>query len=445
MLPKRPIQDYRIGWICALHIELQAATTLLDERHECHPGKANDPNNYTLGCIRGHNIVMACLPDNSQGTNAAATVASHMRSTFTSIEFGLMVGIGGGVPSRDSDIRLGDVVVGHHVIQFDFGKNEASGFRQTGHLNGPPTALLTTVATLRAHPSEHYESFLHNIEIIGQKFKEFRRAEAGPDFLFEASYNHVDGEYCENCDKAKEMQRTERLDTEIKIHYGTIVSGNQVMKNGKTRDQLSKDLKRVLCFEMEAAGLMNTLPCLVVRGICDYADSHKNKRWQPYAAAAAAAYAKVLLSFLSVAEASEQHATSTAEKHSADSMELWKVEIQAKLAWIASEFDVKSNWRTSVVDLLKLLGRNNDLDNLDRLAGTLGVNRDQRGISETALHDAVMKELAEGEDQWERIIGNWQLRLCCFNCGSSSHFEDNCERKCGKCMTFYLFVVVQFC
>ncbi|KAL3444390.1 hypothetical protein BJX65DRAFT_310973 [Aspergillus insuetus] len=46
---------------------------------------------------------------------------------------------------------------------------------------------------------------------------------------------------------------------------------------------------------MEAAGLMNTYPCLVIRGICDYADSHKNKAWQGYAAATAAAFAKELL------------------------------------------------------------------------------------------------------------------------------------------------------
>jgi hypothetical protein len=46
---------------------------------------------------------------------------------------------------------------------------------------------------------------------------------------------------------------------------------------------------------MEAAGLMNQLPCLVIRGICDYADSHKSKRWQDYAALTAAAYAKILL------------------------------------------------------------------------------------------------------------------------------------------------------
>jgi hypothetical protein len=60
------------------------------------------------------------------------------------------------------------------------------------------------------------------------------------------------------------------------VHYGTISSRNQMMKSAAQRDKVSADLGRVLCFEMEAAGLMNSFPCLVVRGICDYADSYKN-------------------------------------------------------------------------------------------------------------------------------------------------------------------------
>lgn len=78
------------------------------------------------------------------------------------------------------------------------------------------------------------------------------------------------------------------------IHYGLIASANQLMKDALIRDKLAAE-KDVLCFEMEAAGLMNHFPCLVVRGICDYSDSHKNKQWQGYAAMASAAYAKDLL------------------------------------------------------------------------------------------------------------------------------------------------------
>jgi nucleoside phosphorylase len=86
------------------------------------------------------------------------------------------------------------------------------------------------------------------------------------------------------------------------VHYGTIASGNQVVKNAAKRDRVSAQLGGVLCFEMEAAGLMNSFPCLVIRGICDYADSHKNYQWQAYAAGTAAAYAKELLSVIPAAE-----------------------------------------------------------------------------------------------------------------------------------------------
>ena len=86
------------------------------------------------------------------------------------------------------------------------------------------------------------------------------------------------------------------------MHYGTIASGNAVIKDSSTRDRLRRDFNAI-CVEMEAAGVMDTiLPCLVIRGICDYADSHKNKRWQPYAAATAAAYAKELLTMIPAAD-----------------------------------------------------------------------------------------------------------------------------------------------
>ncbi|KAL5356682.1 hypothetical protein BJX96DRAFT_124815 [Aspergillus floccosus] len=77
------------------------------------------------------------------------------------------------------------------------------------------------------------------------------------------------------------------------VHYGLIASGNSVIKDALVRDELAKE--NILCFDMEAAGLMNTFPCTIVRGISDYSDSHKNKSWQGYAAMAAAAYAKDLL------------------------------------------------------------------------------------------------------------------------------------------------------
>lgn len=116
------------------------------------------------------------------------------------------------------------------------------------------------------------------------------------DQLFEADYDHMELEdTCQHCDKSRLIARPSRPTDDPKIHYGLIASGNQVMKHGNTRDQLAQE-PGIICFEMEAAGLMDNFPCPVIRGICDSSDSHKNKQWQEYAAATAAAYAKEILS-----------------------------------------------------------------------------------------------------------------------------------------------------
>jgi nucleoside phosphorylase len=121
------------------------------------------------------------------------------------------------------------------------------------------------------------------------------------DLLFESTYPHHPGCNCKDCDRTRSVDRDARPDNEPQIHYGIIGSSNAVIKDGVKRDQLRKNLG-VLCVEMEVAGLMDEFPCLVIRGICDYADSHKNKRWQPYAAATAATYAKELLSIIPTQE-----------------------------------------------------------------------------------------------------------------------------------------------
>jgi nucleoside phosphorylase len=295
-------EDYTIGWICALSIELDAATRMLDEEHHDLPQEANHPNLYTPGRISEHNIIVACLPAGQIGTNSAATVAGQMKSKFLSIQYVLMVGIGGGVPGA-RDIRLGDVVVSKPhmgcggVVQYDFGKSTPNGFVPTGFLNAPPAILLSAISKMQANHVAHRI----NLSKTLSEFSHLQDNE-GPDILFEPTYEHVGGPKCNRCSKDRLVRRARRGSQGIMVHYGTIASGNQVIKDGVTRDQLNSKLGGVLCFEMEAAGLMNIFPCLVIRGICDYADSHKNKNWQPYAAATAAAYAKELLSVIPVAD-----------------------------------------------------------------------------------------------------------------------------------------------
>lgn len=300
------VEDYTVGWVSALPVELAAAAEMLDEEHPDLPHHPNDDNIYTLGRIGHHNVVIACLPTGRYGTASAATVAIRMQAKFPSLRFGLMVGVGGGVPGT-TDLRLGDVVVsqpsGEHggVVQYDAGTATASGFIRKGFLNGPPPILLNALSKLRANHLRHRSKVMEHLSAF-DSLPRFQRVNAGYDKLFTSTYTHVGGPTCVACSEDYLVVRKPRENQAVEIHYGTVASGNQVIRNGITRDRLSKELGGVLCFEMEAAGLMNGFPCLIVRGICDYCDTHKNKSWQPYAAAAAAAYVKDLLSVIPAAE-----------------------------------------------------------------------------------------------------------------------------------------------
>lgn len=53
--------------------------------------------------------------------------------------------------------------------------------------------------------------------------------------------------------------------------------------------------KGIIGIEMEGAGVWDQLPCLIVKGVSNYADSHKNDVWQNYAAATAVSVAKAFL------------------------------------------------------------------------------------------------------------------------------------------------------
>ncbi|PVH99572.1 purine and uridine phosphorylase, partial [Periconia macrospinosa] len=279
-------KDYTVGWVCALPKEQTAATAMLDTKHTDLPKPPNDPNAYTLGSVGEHNVVIACLPKGKIGNNPAATVAAWMISTFPSIKFGLVVGIGGGVPPK---VRLGDVVVSTPVanfpgvVQWDSGKTKEGGdFERTGALNNPPNALLSALTKLETEHDLRGSKIPEYLEELKEKWprlaSKYLKSDSLNDVLFKADYSHP---------------------RDMSVHYGLIASGNQVIKDATFRDKLNQDLgAHVLCFEMEAAGLMNSFPCIIIRGICDYADSHKNKDWQEHAAVVAAAFAKELLQYV---------------------------------------------------------------------------------------------------------------------------------------------------
>ncbi|CVK94886.1 related to ankyrin 3 [Fusarium mangiferae] len=286
--------DYTVGWISALPLEMTAAQAMLDHGHEPLRQHPQDSNCYEFGTINGHHVVIACLPKAQYGNNNAAIVANNMHRTFPHLQHRLLVGIAGGAPGV-VDVRLGDVVVSTDAIQYDLGKALPDNhFQRIAKAISPPQALLTVVSKLEA---SHIGGQSRMPEILAENVARLPHYSHPmvEDRLFhhECPHNSSDSN-CDSCNISQLIIRRARQQPNPVIHYGRIASGNQVIKDALTRDKISKETNSI-CFEMEAAGVMDAFPCLVIRGICDYSDSHKNKGWQEYAALIAAAYAKELL------------------------------------------------------------------------------------------------------------------------------------------------------
>ncbi|KAM3088544.1 hypothetical protein ACMFMG_000180 [Clarireedia jacksonii] len=290
--------DYTVAWIAPLEVESLAARLILDTKHEKLPQSPVDHNVYTLGSINGHNIVIASLP--KTGNTSAATVITQLRNTFKQIRFGLLVGIGGGVPTRTDNgpIHLGDVVVSKPerdhsgAIQYNHGKALEGHFRHTGYLVPPPTVLLNATQDLSTEQAITEDDLvaphLQKINTKRQALRKYRYPGPDQDHLYRSDYpHHTEGSSYRSCtydpsqrvdriaDESQDDEIHEDRSSRIVVHRGTIAAGERVIKNGQLRDELA-EAHSTLCFEIEAAGVMNDFPCLVIRGISDYTDSHKN-------------------------------------------------------------------------------------------------------------------------------------------------------------------------
>lgn len=348
-------RDYTVGWICAAETEYLAACELLDEEHPSPSSHSlHDHNTYTLGRIGDHHIVIACLPKGRYGIASAASVAKDMLRSFESIRIGLMVGIGGGAPSEKHDIRLGDVVVGcptssmGGVVPYNFGKAiQDQEFQETGFLNLPPTLLLTALMKLSVDHKRKGNRIAESVRRMIIKnprlSEDYRHPGAEHDRLYESSYIHRDNDHrCESsCDSTSPpvVRRSPRaLDPDAPmVHYGLIASADRLMKDAVARDRLIEK-HDILCFEMEAAGLMNDFPCVVIRGIYNYSDTHKNNAWQGYAAATAATYAKELLRVIpghhiTGTQTATRMVTETGEPTTIHYVGTWEEQVQRRLPY----------------------------------------------------------------------------------------------------------------
>ncbi|KAG6979501.1 hypothetical protein FocnCong_v010031 [Fusarium oxysporum f. sp. conglutinans] len=313
--PPRPSdrRGFEIAIICALTLEADAIEALFDHHWEDdglpfdkEPG---DPNAYSIGVIGRFNVVLAYMP--GMGKVNAATVAANCGKSFPSIKLALVVGICGIVPfgpAKDESI-LGDVIISNGVIQYDFGRRRPEDFIRKDTLldvlGRPNLEIRGVLAKLKAlryrrRLTAKIEAYLKILQQDQDLCAEYPGTTE--DRLFEASYRHADDQRsCEQVGCNGELVSRSRLSTidvplRPAIHFGLIASGDTVMQSGEDRDRLAST-EDVIAFEMEGAGVWDSFPCIIIKGGCDYADSHKSKVWQRYAAATAAACAKAFLDF----------------------------------------------------------------------------------------------------------------------------------------------------
>lgn len=200
-------------------------------------------------------------------------------------------------------------------MQYDLGKQRLDNeYERVGFLAPPPNVLLKALTVLKANQmmgKSRMSKILLGMQHQLDTSKGFLHPGSENDQMFisaSTSFEHRGGKpKCDQCQcqcqvsfSARLASRNKRSSTDPEVHYGIIASGNTILNDAKHRDELAIALKRrtggdCICFDSWAAGVMNDFPCVVIRGISDYADSHKDDRWGKYAAMTAAAYAKELL------------------------------------------------------------------------------------------------------------------------------------------------------
>ncbi|KAL5341979.1 hypothetical protein BJX70DRAFT_11584 [Aspergillus crustosus] len=319
--------EFEVAIICALPLEANAVLSLFDQLFDdlsLRHGDQSDPNSYSLGSMGGRNVVLAHQP--GMGKATAASVAAFCASSFKGVKLALLVGVCGAIPAKKNgeEILLADVIISKAVMQYDFGRLFSDGFRRkidVEHSLGRPNARISALVAkletrihrikLQDQISQHLDEIADPVSYPGgSKDKLFppeyrhkhRRAEdcntcaqcttpTNPtcDLALESTCNNL------GCDSTHLVQRTRTNEkNRPSVHIGLFATGDSVIKSGVHRDAIGKETGAI-AFEMEGAGVWNTLPCVIIKGVCDYADSHKNKRWQDYAAATAAACAKAFV------------------------------------------------------------------------------------------------------------------------------------------------------
>ncbi|KAA8620646.1 hypothetical protein SMACR_09575 [Sordaria macrospora] len=283
--------DFEIAIICALPKEKAAVLLLLDDlwdgrgnrhRYARAPG---DYNTYRHGRIGRFNVVIVLL--DTMGKVPAAGAAVNIRRSYPNLSLALIIGICAGVPlAKGREVILGDVVISNVLIHRDFGRQYPNRFEAKAEVEDgygrPNRNIRSLLKSLeednRPEVEEQAAEYLRHLQEKHDKdpkreseLGKYKYPGADKDKLFEDSYEHKHHDPTLNCGRCTQ---------------GSICEESR---------EIECDELGVIGIEMEGAGVWDELPCIVIKGVCDYADSHKGKGWQYYAAATAASVAKAVL------------------------------------------------------------------------------------------------------------------------------------------------------
>ncbi|VUC27252.1 unnamed protein product [Clonostachys rosea] len=326
--------DFHVAIVCALPLEARAIAFVVDEWWDENGdqfGKVKGDQNTYRTCRIGHiNVVLVVLPQ--AGRTEAASTAMSLGLSYSQLNLIILAGICGGVPggaSGQDEIILGDVIIATEVLQFDVGRQYQGHFETKRAVQDQPGRARRQVRSLIATLQSESEDFLNRVLRISSDLQQAIRrrnhtlfADPGPhaDKLFKSTYIHqhqgqiscvcttgsmscffTDSMSCDElgCEAHYLLprKRLARLVIGINRHrifFGRIACADTVMRSGQDRDAIA-ERERVIAFEMESVGIWDQNSCLVVKGVSDYADSHKSKQWQPFAALMAASAVKAIL------------------------------------------------------------------------------------------------------------------------------------------------------
>lgn len=310
-------EEYTIGWICSNSKTLSLAVAMLDERYAYPTAPINASYTYIKGSIGHHNIVISCprIEDSIEDPTKKLN-PNGLRKSFPSIQYCFIIGIGSGISPL---LQLGDVVVTkppQHLQRVN----------STQYTNDPPEAwehfpssLLSALNQVESAFIDFYSGTIpRHIEEAKEKAPHLRSLRLNPDrtqdILFYPNYKHVDrpetinssasvgdglGEVSAACYHCDVSQSTPRPPRDIKVHFGKTISETWVLERSTILNGLEIDFTiDMLCIEQRAAYFRTTVPYLLISGICDYGDSHKNETWQDLATANAVACAKGIVEYI---------------------------------------------------------------------------------------------------------------------------------------------------